>query len=221
MISDMYYCDFILSIGPHCRPAVNLRLNQLREFSSPLDWMMDYSLDTVLHLFRSGFRDFFTEYELDSAEPDGAAGMLRVNDTLNGIVSIHHFPADIPPDSAYPQFDAKMRKRARRLESMLHNASSVVLLSDRTESEHELSSFLYSFSDIYPHLRIRLINTRHDENMPFDSYRQETVFADGKLSYIEYHFNDTEHGAERVSGNKFIWEKILSAYHIAQAVCAD
>ena len=39
--------DIILSLGIACRPAEQLRINKLRFLSSPLDWMMSYSLETV------------------------------------------------------------------------------------------------------------------------------------------------------------------------------
>ena len=37
--------DFILSLGPACRPAWHLKLNQLRYVSCPFDWMMNYQYD--------------------------------------------------------------------------------------------------------------------------------------------------------------------------------
>lgn len=213
--ADEYNCDLILSTGSNCRPAINLKLNNLREFSSPLDYMMNYSLDTVIHLFRDGFKDFFSEYEIDSETPKGAVGMRRVNDTKNHIVSIHHFPEDVPMDESYPLFIEKMSARAERLEHYLQAASRIVLVSDRTDPKEDMCDFLRAFSGIYPHLNIRLINMRHDENAPYDSYRQESVFAEDSLSYIEYIFNDTDHGMD---GNTSVWSQILSNYVITSCV---
>ena len=119
-----------------------------------------YSLDTVLHLFREKFNDFFTEYEVDRENPKGAAGMLRVWDTKNHIRTIHHIPDNMWLSSSYPQFKEKMNTRAARLETRLQSASSIILVSERTESKDEMSAFLKSFSDIYPHLKIKLINLR-------------------------------------------------------------
>ena len=212
-LDDNYYCDFILSIGPHCRPAINLRINHLREFSSPLDWMMSYSLNTVIHLFKDNFNDFFSTYEVDIENPKGATGMLRVNDTNNHIVSIHHFPESMGVNSSYPQFREKMNARAKRLTTCLQNASYIVLISDRTDSNEDMITFLRSFSEIYPNLKIRLINMRHDEKMPYDTYRQELIFHNDLLSYIEYTLNDTEQGVRIAAGNTFVWSKILSKYY--------
>lgn len=206
--------DFFISIGPHCRPAINLRSNDLREFAAPLDWMGQYSLDTVLHLFREKFNDFFEEYKVDSENPKGAKGMLRVYDTRNHIRNIHHFPENMSLDSSYPQFKDKMNARAERLEARLQSASRIVLVSEREESKSEMNAFLRSFSDIYPHLKIRLINIRNDEEMPYDDFKQEVIFDDGILSYVEYIFNDTQQGVRIPEGNTFVWSRILSQYRI-------
>lgn len=211
--ADESICDFFLSIGPNCRPAFNLRSNHLREFSSPLDWTGAYSLDTVLHLFREKFNDFFAEYEIDRENPKGAPGKLRVWDTKNHIRTIHHIPENMWLNSSYPQFIEKMNTRAARLEARLQSASSIILVSGRTESKDDLSTFLRSFSDIYPHLKIKLINMRNDEEMPYDDFRQEVIFDDGILSYVEYILNDTEQGVEMAAGNTFVWSKILSKYY--------
>ena len=213
IVKDEYYSDLILSVGPDCRPARNLVINHLREFSSPLDWMTGYSLDTVIHLFRDKFSDFFAEHEIDRAEPEGRRGMLRVNDTANQIVSIHHFPENMGLESSYLKFAEKMRMRAERLESRLQSASALVLIASRTDTREDMTAFLRSFSAVYPHLSIRLINMRHDEKMPFDSCRQETVYDDGGLSYIEYTLNDTGWGVRNLSGNYHLWSSILARYN--------
>ena len=209
-----YCCDFFIPLGPHCRPAINLRKNDLREFAAPLDWMGGYSLDTVLHLFRDKFNDFFAEYKADSENPKGAAGMLRVYDTKNNIRNIHHFPDDRSPEDSYPEFKEKMDARAKRLEARLQSASCIALIAERTESKAEMAAFLRSFSEIYPHLKIRLVNMRHDEKMPYDDFRQEIIFDDGRLSYVEYIFNDTKEGVEVASGNTAVWSEILSQYRL-------
>ena len=174
---------------------------------------MSYSLDTVLHLFRNKYNDFFQNYEVDNDNPKGATGMLRVNDTYNHIVSIHHFPEGMWLNSSYPHFTEKMNARAERLEARLQSASNIVLISDRTDSKDDMSAFLRMFSDIYPHLKIRLINMRHDEKTPYDSFKDELIFDDGTLSYVEYILNDTAQGVRIPEGNTFVWSKILSKYY--------
>lgn len=211
--TDKYSCDFILPIGEACRPAASIRDVGLRGFSAPLDWMMDYSLDTVIHLFRTGFSDFFTEYELDSEEPViSEIGTFKVHDTKNSITSLHDFPEDEPLYVSYPKFKEKMNRRIERLEYNLLNASSIILLSNRDDSEKELSDFLKSFSSIYPNLTIRLVNFRNNDKLSHDTYEKRIIFENNKLSYVEYILNDTSTGKIKWIGNKDMWSLILSKY---------
>lgn len=211
-ITSKYQCDFMLSIGPICSPATNMRKNNLRDFSSPLDWMYGYSLETVLHLFKTSFNDFFSEYKVDNSSPCENPGMLKVIDTKNNIISIHHFPENVPISESYTSFIAKKNLRVKRMELLLSNASSIVLVSNRNETKEDLNKFLVLFSKLYPNLKIRLINIRHDSNMPYDSYKEDVIYENSNLSYVEYYLNDTQQGIRIVGGNSYIWTKILSNY---------
>lgn len=212
--SDNYYfCDFLLPIGIHCRPAMQLRANNLRFFSSPLDWMGYYPLDTIIHLHKTNYTDFFDEYEVDK-DLDGAKGMLRVTDTNNHILSIHFFRKDRDVDESQKELKTIMQRRADRLIEYLKNLNSIVLVAERTETKDEMINFLNSFSAIYPNLNIRLMNVIHDETMDLVSYKEELIISDDKLSYIEYTFNDTKDGRDVSIGNELVWGKVLSHYKL-------
>jgi len=45
--------NIFISVGSACKPAYHLRASGLRYCASPLDWMMRYSLETVIHLFKT------------------------------------------------------------------------------------------------------------------------------------------------------------------------
>lgn len=182
--------------------------------------MMGYSLDTVLHLFQTGFHDFFEKIEIDTTKhgyirPKGAAKW--VVDVKNNIIDIHHFPEIIRLDVSHAMFTEKMAKRTDRMESFLKNAERIALVSYRGESIDEMSSFLKRFSEIYPHLTIRLINMRNDSQESFLDYKEHIIFDDGKLSYIDYTLNDTLQGAKEWFGNSFVWRRILANYGTAHS----
>lgn len=67
MTNEIYKDNFglIFSIGSACKPAYQLKCNNLRPFAAPLDYQMGYSLRTVLHLFQTKFEDFFLNIEED------------------------------------------------------------------------------------------------------------------------------------------------------------
>jgi hypothetical protein len=64
-VSNEFVFDIILSTGIACRTAYYLKKHGLRPFSNPLDWMMSYSLDATIHLYKSRFTDFFEDFEKD------------------------------------------------------------------------------------------------------------------------------------------------------------
>lgn len=210
---DYYNCDFLLPIGIHCRPAMQLRANNLRFFSSPLDWMGYYPLDTIIHLHKTNYADFFDEYEVDK-EIDGAKGMLRVTDTHNQILSVHFFRKDRDVEESQKELKTVMGRRAERLIHKLNSANNIVFVAERNESRDEMIKFLNSFLEIYPNLNIRLMNVTHDETMDLVSYKEELIMSDDKLSYIEYTFNDTKDGRDIPIGNELVWGKILSHYRL-------
>ena len=201
----------MLSIGPACRPAMNMRWNALRSFSSPLDWMMGYSLDTILHLFQCEFKDFFRYYHVDS-EKNGATGKRWVEDIQNIIISIHHFPIECDVDVVYPEFKEKMLGRAKFLIEKIDSSERIILVGNRPETQNEILYFLESFSAMYPQKTVRLINIRQDDSLSYDEYRECVVADKSNISYVEYLVNDTDHGVFKPEGNTFVWSKVLSKY---------
>ena len=53
--------DLVLSVGPACRPAQQIKTAGLRLTAAPMDWMELYPLSAVTHIFATRFSDFFTD----------------------------------------------------------------------------------------------------------------------------------------------------------------
>lgn len=208
--------DLIFSIGPACRPAYHLKQNFLRFFSSPLDYQMEYSLDTVLHLFQTSFSDFFSEIKEDTSKK-GAHNNRRVIDVKNSIISLHHFDSAIPLPEAQKQFRDTMTKRFDILHNAIINSDTIGLICNRDESVNELSTFLKTFAQLYPNQHFILINVRHNE---FIHTIQERVYPiNKKLSIIDYegydaHPKDANYDSEFWIGNASLWNTILDEYFI-------
>ena len=219
----MDFYDLYISVGGACRPAYHLQVNDLRNEAYPLDWMMAYSLDTVIHLFKTKFIDFFVDIEEDNI--GGDKNSRRIKDVTNNIISIHHFPRDMEVKKAQKEFLVKMNKRVKNLDAKLENAKSVVLICNRTDTIEKLQFFLKEFSSLYPHLEIKLINIRNDEEMDVNSYNMKRYVLSDCLSIEEYCFNDTYNSFTQARadwrGNMGIWGDILNnSYnkHRAQSV---
>lgn len=215
--------DLIFSVGPACRPAYHLKTNYLRSFACPLDWQMDYSLDTCLHLFRTGFQTFFAQIREDTAKK-GAHDNRRIIDTSNSITSIHHFDSHITIQEAQKRFRSVMEKRYGQLHAAILNARSVGLICNRDEPLAALASFILSFGQIYPDTRFLLINIRNDRQADRISMSEHII--DHRISIREYSFHDECMDEESMDGNAWIgnagaWDHILADYCIAHHPLAE
>lgn len=199
--------DLYISIGTACRPAYHLQQNDLRLYAMPLDWVKVYSLDTVLHLFKTGFADFFTEIE----EKDWEGANRWVVDTKNNILSIHHFPKDREIEKTQKVFVQKIKKRFNRLNDDLEKRKRIVLVGNREEASDKIESFLIAFSELYPHLEIKLLNVRHNDELDFGSYKKQVFEISKRLTIDEYTINDRFSLSEPDDwrGNIKMWEVIL------------
>jgi hypothetical protein len=81
--NEIIEVDFIISLGGACRTAHYLRNHNLRHVANPLDWMFDYSLESVLHWFKNGFSDFFLEIEEDKNRENDGVGYRHIIDKNN------------------------------------------------------------------------------------------------------------------------------------------
>lgn len=203
--------DVIFSIGVACRPAYYLRRYCFRRLSCPLDWQMNYSLDTVTHLFKTKFRDFFEEIE----EDDSYTGVKRkVWDIKNQICSVHHFDRETDLKLNQECFREIMSKRFERLDQKLKKADSIGIICNRGQSIDKLEEFLKIFSRIYPQKKVVLINVR-DENTNDRTVEQHVI--DEYLEIHEYVFRDKEGcDEENWRGNRENWIWVLRHYELHQ-----
>lgn len=208
--------DLIFSIGPACRPAYYLKINFLRTFACPLDWQMDYSLETCLYLFETKFQTFFFEIEEDTRRK-GAHNNRRIIDTHNAITSIHHFDSNISLAEAVPKFRTVMIKRYMQLHTAILQSKNVGLICNRKDSIDCLATFLSSFGQLYSHVNFTLINIRNVKDS--NSICMDEYSLSPQLTIKEYSFHD-EYLSEECKedrqwlGNTDSWNKILQDYYI-------
>lgn len=122
-----------LSVGGSCISALHLKAHCLRQLSAPLDWMMNYSLLETYRLFQNDFADFFTQCYKDEND--------YVIDCKSGMISIHHFPKDIPHTQYLPEFWRVMQRRHQKIKTHIARSKCVVLASCRNEDLEILESF--------------------------------------------------------------------------------
>lgn len=202
--------DFVMSIGPACRPAQQLKTAGLRFTAAPMDWMQQYPLEAVTHCFQTGFSDFFAQIE--EIPQEKPRKFRRVVDRGNDICSIHHFPADQSLEQGQRQVQATMTKRYRRIHKLLSGGKRIGFVGNRSESRAELLKFLGVFHNLYPQAELVLLNVRH---VDADGIAM-TKTVQGPCTLYEIFFRD-EHpdgtdiaaNAEAWHGNSFYWQQVL------------
>lgn len=186
---EMFEYDLYIPLGPACRPAYHLHKCGLRRQAFPLDWQITYSLDTIIHLFETGFTDFFESIEVDLSR-NGADNNRMVRDVKNNILSIHHFSKDLSITDARDLFHSKMQKRYQSLEREIKRSKKIALIMNWESSKEELENLLLNFSEIYPQIEIMLINMRNDKSLMENQVYEESLIINDKLKLKEYVFND-------------------------------
>lgn len=194
---DAIPMDLVLSAGPACRPAQQIKAAGLRFTSAPMDWMELYPLSAFLHIFATKYEDFFTEIE---EEPQTHGKNRRVVDTKNNITSIHHFPVKKSLSAGQKAMRKTMLRRAERIDGILQQAKHVLIVCNRPDSPESLEKFRREFQTIYPHLTCYLMNIR-DTDTDFPTV---TAMNDGKL--LEIAFRDVHPEGDAESGNPLAWQ---------------
>lgn len=195
--------DFIMSVGPACRPAEHLARNGLRRIASPLDWQKAYSLSTVIHLFSSKFKDFFQTIKEDYIEKNSDCKKRVVIDTHNNIVSLHHFDKENPLSEERKTFCELMQARYAKTDEIIRASRKVALICNRSNTIKEFENFIIEFSKIYPLQEILLINIRHVEREGLK--RSDYNFGPG-LNMVEFEFCDVHENGEDLDANPDAWK---------------
>ena len=200
--------DTYVPIGHDCTPAYYLRLYGLRTEAYPLDWMV-FGSDALIHLFQTGFSDFFVD--VTEEEFPESSTHRRVRDVANGVVSLHHFPKDREVSEVLEVFRGKMRHRFARLHTRLLRSRSVMMLGFGQDAEAQVRDTLVRFARLYPHLSIHLIYAYDAPDMdPTELCRERHDLNDQlALTYCRFDYNQREHG---LWGNESLWRRTLADY---------
>ena len=189
--------DYTISVGCACRPAHYLREHGLRRCSNPLDWMMFYTLDDVISLFKNEFSNFF---ENKKEYPEKSAGRFRyIEDVQNGMISMHSFLNDVDVDESYQNFSKTMRNRFARMKKCMLESEHVLFVSNREEPIENFEKFLIEIHKLFP-CKFTYINVRYS-----DEYKKEKFIVTPELDIIEYGFKDV-HPDGWDFGNPEFWK---------------
>lgn len=207
--------DFILSLGPACRPAWHLKLNNLRYLSSPFDWMMNYKLDTFIKFLKQkNLNGFFEQKEYMNKD----SGNTRVvKDISNEIISMHSFPVSVNIDEFYPSFIKIMNKRFERLIQIFEQSKTIIFISNRQDCD-EIKHFIFDFNELYKNKNIIYINV---ENSQLLEYEEKDEYLAANIMFKHVYFNDVHPNGDTKDnprywlGNEECWTKLCSTLKLS------
>lgn len=202
--------DCAFSVGHDCACAMWLRKYNLRYQSSPLDWMYDYSLNTVAHLFETGFKDFFKQVKVDKNRTFN--NHVYVYDTKNHIESRHHYDKDAPFKKEKVRVDKIMAGRAKKVMEIMKKSNSIALISHREEPYRDFIKFIERMGKVYPDKKIYLINVRHGKSHNISS---KVVYKKDNLEVIDYTFFNKDNSLPWY-GNPKGWKEVMESLKLRE-----
>lgn len=191
--------DLVLSVGPACRPAQQLKHAGLRFTAAPMDWMELYPLSAVTHLFQTGFSDFFTD--IREEDPDPNRKNRRVVDVANTVTSIHHFPTKKSLAAGQKEMRRTMLRRYHRVDKLLRRAQAVCLVGNREDDPAALLAFLSDMRSLYPQARWFMVNM---ESVDYNIYYVNKMTQDG-LTLYQVRFRDVHPDGPDMEENPLAW----------------
>ena len=215
---DSLPMDFVMSVGPACRPAQQIKHAGLRFTAAPMDWMQLYPLGAVTHIYETAFADFFAEIEDITPEP--GKKHRRVVDTKNDICSIHHFFSKDSLEKGQAEVRKTMTKRYKRIHAILRKAQRICFVCNREDTPEALLGFMADFGRIYPHAEIVMVNMRHTDTDGISMAK----YTAGNCTLYEASFRDENPKGTDIAanpdawhGNTPRWQQVLKHVHLSAA----
>ncbi|MBP2000377.1 hypothetical protein J2Z69_001396 [Paenibacillus shirakamiensis] len=139
--------DVIVSLGPTCQPAYQLRRLQLRTSAGPLDWFISKSHEGFIKVISQRFDGFMTLAYMKNVGEFKTC--YCIEDTLHQIYSYHDFSMNTPRDrwqeDYLPFHDTLIRRQTRFLERLVTASRSLfVRMNVSLQQSLELCALLDS-----------------------------------------------------------------------------
>ena len=215
---DSLPMDFVMSVGPACRPAQQIKHAGLRFTAAPMDWMQLYPLQAVTHIYETAFADFFAEVEDITPEP--GKKHRRVVDAKNDICSIHHFFSKDTLEKGQMEVRKTMTKRYKRIHAILRKAERICFVCNREDSPEQLLQFMTDFGAIYPKAEMVMVNMRHTDTDGISMAK----YTAGNCTLYEASFRDESSKGTDIAvnpdawhGNTPRWQQVLKHVHLSAA----
>ena len=193
--------DCVIGFGDDCKIAQNLKINNLRFFSTPFDWMFNYCLKDIISLLKNKGKTFFENYILDSQY--NKKNHLGLVDTDTGMISEHDFSKYLPNKINDIFFKYKYGRRFKRLDKVLQDAQNICIVTAHKIKTEEILCFIEQFLQLYTFKHLYFINIYDTKNKETDEQLIKT--QKDNVTILEYYFNDEHPNGNNKQTNSYYW----------------
>ena len=201
--------DYFFTVGPHCRPAGQLRENNMKRTRFPLDWL-GFSAGTLIHCMDSAYSDFFLEYREEPYEEAEPQKYYVVRDVKNNIASMHEMPLEKPLEEAVRAFRTLTKERWDQFASRMASAESVILFGAFPEPK-DAQNILQAFQKHFPNTAFHMVNVSHRKNCPEDE-----IYCTHPCDCFDQYYMCEEFVPYEWKGNLPGWKAVLSHYSLKE-----
>ena len=128
MSSNKKKYDLVFSLGAACSCAQTLIGANLRQFSSPFDWLFGSDFSGRCEILSSNFQRFLEEKDLTYSYSERSVSCDAYYNNYNSLTFNHDFETKKELKETYPAVKEKYDRRINRLLQKIQKANSILIV---------------------------------------------------------------------------------------------
>ncbi|MGZ9586209.1 DUF1796 family putative cysteine peptidase [Paenibacillus marinisediminis] len=164
-LEEIWGCyENILSIGSSCQTAYQLKENQLRKFSGPIDWFVMNDLSKLNLLLENKFVDFMS---MNNITDEGIHDEhhRRIRDVKYDCLSVHDFSSETPWVEQYSQFKEMVSRRILRFYNVIEESNSLLFVRTQAYERAEIIRLCENLNKLHHNYKLLIVNYTVEQNV--------------------------------------------------------
>lgn len=210
--------DLVFSLGAACSCASTLIKANLRQFSSPFDWLFGSDFISRCKILVSDFERFLEEKDLEYSYSERSISCDAYYNKYNKLTFNHDFEAKKELKETYPSVKEKYDRRINRLLQTIQKAKSVLIVYIETpdakihSSDDEILSGMQQIHRKYPNKKIDLLYLINDASLAPKQLKKENLSE--HIIKIVSNYKDQSASAVSYAVDHFFLLNLLSDYSV-------
>ena len=210
--------DLIFSLGAACSCAQTLISANLRQFSSPFDWLFGSDFVSRCKILTSDFERFLEEKDLEYSHSERSISCDAYYNRYNDLTFNHDFEAKKELKETFPQVKEKYNRRINRLLQKIQEARTILIVYIETpdienhSTNKEILSGWRKIHQKYPDKKIDLLYLINDNKMNPKQSEKENLSEN--VIKIVANYKSRKPNALPHSVNNSILVRLFSRYYL-------